>query len=321
MLLLMEIANAEVKIRELKSELEIVEKLPNETTKGRLVYLRRRIDGFRKCAYIWRCFGDSIAFLYMDKFALKHTFFSTESTNAKQQAGFIIDKQGLSSELAALELALEQNVPALLVDLTNTIRHGDLCLMGEPDPHLIEVKSSRKVDRRGKRQLRNLGKIQTFYEKDAVKEFRGFREVRRETYDIPEHTYTKELNDCIIAAVENGCAICQPEHGLYYAVATKNARNPNLDPIFKSIGSTAPWVFLLNQAKTDRSWAPYLPFILSIMNRDHLWDFIQGNIVILVVIDVEVFCQIALERGYDASFHEEDADYPLHIKVAIEQVY
>jgi hypothetical protein len=41
-------------------------------------------------------------------------------------------------------------VPALLVDLTNTIRHGDICLMGESDPCLIEMKASKNLDSRGK---------------------------------------------------------------------------------------------------------------------------------------------------------------------------
>ena len=29
---------------------------------NRSAYLQNRIDGFRRCAYIWRCFGDAIAF-------------------------------------------------------------------------------------------------------------------------------------------------------------------------------------------------------------------------------------------------------------------
>ena len=81
----------------------------------------------------------------MDKFALKHTLYSTENTNPKQDAGFIAGKEGLSNELAVIDDALEHNVPALLVDLTNTIRHGDICLMGAADPYLIEVKASKKL--------------------------------------------------------------------------------------------------------------------------------------------------------------------------------
>ena len=49
------------------------------------------------------------------------------------------------NELVLLDSALKHNVPALLVDLTNTIRHGDVCLMGESDPYLIEAKASKNL--------------------------------------------------------------------------------------------------------------------------------------------------------------------------------
>src|SRR5690349_22597770 len=78
--LLREIIRAEKKIRELKAELRGLEGKSGSTAEKRSAYLRNRIEGFRQCAYIWRCFGDAIAFLYMDKFALKHCFYSTENT-------------------------------------------------------------------------------------------------------------------------------------------------------------------------------------------------------------------------------------------------
>ena len=101
--LIQEIVRVEVKIRELKTELKAVEGTLHSAAARRSLYLKNRIEGFRQCAYIWRCFGDAIAFLYMDKFALKQSFYSTENTNAKQDAGFIAGKGGLANELALLD--------------------------------------------------------------------------------------------------------------------------------------------------------------------------------------------------------------------------
>jgi hypothetical protein len=309
-LLLREVLRAEEEIRELKTELK-TRKGTDTSAARRSGYLENRIEGYRQCAYIWRCFGDAIAFLYMDKFALKHCFYSTENTNAKQDAGFILGKEGLANELALLDSALKHNVPALLVDLTNTIRHGDICLMGESDPYLIEVKASKKLNSRSKKQKRRLEKLRTFYETDKVQGLRGFPELRRQAYELPERTHVDQINECIADAVKNGYAIRQPERGLYYVVMTQ----PDPEQILASLDLKAPWVFFLNQAKTNRTWAPYMPFILTIKAKDHLWDFIQGNLSILVLVEPDTLCRIALDKGYKARYDRSDELYPLRVEV------
>jgi hypothetical protein len=233
-LLLREVIRAEKKIRELKTELRTIKGTADSAAARRSSYLKNRIEGFRQCTYIWRCFGDAIAFLYMDKFALKHSFYSTENMNAKQDAGFIAGKEGLANELVLLDSALEHNVPALLVDLTNTIRHGDICLMGKSNPYLIEVKASKKLDSRGNKQKRSLEKLRTFYETDKGEGLRGFPEVRRQAYEMPERTHVDQINECIVEALKNGCAIRQPERGLHYIVMTQD--RPSLELVMGSLG-------------------------------------------------------------------------------------
>src|SRR5262249_5336403 len=130
-LLCREIVRTEKKIRDLKADRKAITTIGGKQAKRRSSVLLARIEKIRHCAYVWRCFGDAIAFSYMDRFALKQTFYSTEHPHEKQSAGFLMDKVGLATEIAYLEFALERNIPALLVDLTDTIRHGDVCLMGE----------------------------------------------------------------------------------------------------------------------------------------------------------------------------------------------
>jgi hypothetical protein len=312
--LLREVIRTEKKIRDHKAELKTIKETADSATAKRSAYLGKRIERVRQCAYIWRCFGDAIAFLYMDKFALKHCFYSTDNTSAKQDAGFISDKKGLGGELLFLDSALlEHKVPALLVDLTNTIRHGDVCLMGESDPFLIEVKSSKTLDRRGRKQRRSLEKLRKFYETDKSQELRGFSDVRRQEYEMPERSYTDQLNECIAQALKDGYAVRRPEHGLYYIVMTQEGLGA--EQIMDTLSLKAPWLFFLNAPKSNRAWAPYLPFILTIEDKDHLWDFIRGNLHILVLIESDALCQIAIDKGCKAKIDLDDEDYPLHVEL------
>jgi hypothetical protein len=116
-LLFGETLRAEKKIRELKAELKGIQQSGGQGVPKRSNYLKDRIEKVRQVAYVWRCFGDAIAFLYMDKFAIKQSFYSTENTSPKQGSGFISDKIGLPNEIALLEEAIAHGIPALLVDL------------------------------------------------------------------------------------------------------------------------------------------------------------------------------------------------------------
>jgi hypothetical protein len=308
-LLLREIVRTEKKIRELKAELKGIQKTRGNQVAKHSSYLKHRIEGYRQNAYIWRCFGDAIAFLYMDKHALKQVFFNIENPNPKNDAGFIMGKEGLAMEIAHLEYALEQKIPALLTDLTNTIRHGDICLMDGGDPHLIEVKAGKKLDKRGKKQKRNLEKLHKFFDEDKAEDLRGFKgPIQRQEYKTPERTYTAEINDCIDEALTKGHATREPEPGLHYIALAEGA--PDINEILPRFKLKAPWLFQLNEIKATRAWAPYMPFTLSLRGKDNLWKFIRGYVVLLVVFDLEQLCSIAKQKGYDAKLEPDDEGLP-----------
>lgn len=265
----------------------------------------------RQTAYTWRCFGDGIAYVYLDKHALKHTFFQTESINPKQGAGFLLDKKGLPYEIATLESALDAGIPAVLADLTNTIRHGDVCLMGTSDPYLIEVKATGNVDSRGKQQQRRLSKLHDFFETDRAEGLRGFDKIRRKESSWPERTYVEELNSDIRDARGRGSALICPEPGLVYIIVTD--MNCNKIPELEDVQLKSPWIFDLNEYKSMQNWAPYQPFVLTIADKNDLWDFIRGDLYILGIIDTDVLCELARAQGLDATFNGEDSEYPLRI--------
>jgi hypothetical protein len=117
-LLFREIARAEKTIRKLKSNLRAIQGTGARTPEKRSSYLKNRIEKVRQVAYVWRCFGDGIAFIYMDKFALKQCFYSTKNTNPRQDAGFMTDKR------------LERDSPSGV-----GARTKDSCVVGRSDQY------------------------------------------------------------------------------------------------------------------------------------------------------------------------------------------
>lgn len=144
--------------------------------------------------YNFQCLGDSLAFLYMDRFALKQTFFDVDSQNPKQSGGFISDKSGHETEVFWLETAISHNVPAILCDITNVLRYGDICLLGDSDPLPIEIKSSKTKDRRGKRQLQKLKSLYDFFKSDQREGFRAFVDELRSAHCRTAFSHSKRLS-------------------------------------------------------------------------------------------------------------------------------
>jgi hypothetical protein len=313
-LLFSEIVRTEKKIRALKAELKGIQQTGGHISLKRSHYLKTRIEKVRQVTYVWRCFGDALAFLYMDRFALKQSFYSTEKPTPKQEAGFMTDKLGLPNEIALLEECLEHGIPALLADLTNSIRHGDVCLMSGPDPLMIEVKSSKDLNRRGKRQKRALEKLRSFFETDKATELRGFANVRRASFEGIERAYVKELNACIADARKNGSAVLKPESGLTYIVAVAGHKGRVVDSLHAT-RPTAPWVFILNEFKNNREWAPYVPFTLSLEAHDDLWDFISGDLYIIVIMETGALLKVASDYGCKATLDPLNVDYPYSVKI------
>ena len=99
--------------------------------------------------FIWKCFGDALAYIYLDKFSVKHAFFETDRLGIKQDAGSISGKEGLQQETDLVLEIIDHGVPAVLCDITNVLRYGDLCLLVGSDPLLFEVKSSPKLNQVG----------------------------------------------------------------------------------------------------------------------------------------------------------------------------
>lgn len=282
------------------------------TIRARIKRLERAIERYRDQLFIWKCLGDGLAYAYISTFNIKHAFFETTSTDPKNEAGFISGKSGLKYELATLLSAIEHNVPAVLSDITNIIRYGDVCLLGGNDPVPIEVKSRSGLNQRGRRQAARLAELEAFLENDYAADFRGVPEVRRIEYDLPHRDCIEDINLCIQMARQGGYNVVCPERGLQYFAFFGY---PPLDEVLGHIQMAKPFVFQLNVDKLEKTWAPYLPFVNSIRDPDDLYDFVVGKLTLMVAVDAAVLCDRLAMPGWRASI----LDHP-DVAILLEEV-
>lgn len=311
-LLVKEITRAERKIRRIKSILRLVSEVD---ASDRVSSLFAQIEGYRHLTYMWRSFGDAVAFLFMDKFALKQVFYNTQNKNAKQDAGFLSDKSGFAGEWNEVARWLRHGVPALLADLTNTIRHGDVCLMVGPDPVLIEVKLG-KLDGRGREQRDSIRQLTEFFQTDETSGLRGLGKIRRTAHQTPEVSYAGSMEETIIAALKTGAAASSPESGLWYlAVADEKI---DMNGSIEGLGLARRIAYPLNEVKSARTWAPYTPFILSVRDKCSVYKFIWGDVLVFVVYDLHELVSASAKRGLEIDLfsREEDSAFELREPVS-----
>lgn len=265
--------------------------------------LKRRkesIAGNKYLLYLWRCFGDGLVFKFISKWNLKRFLYEADSPEIKQKPGNIHGKNGIEQEFALLVDAINNNVPAVLCDLTNVIRHGDLCLLGAPDPVAIEVKSSKNRNKRVERQLESISKLHKYLDED-VGDVGGVEGLRRVELHSEERHHGEAFNNALDLSKDQPCAKLNPEKGLYY-IALNTEYEKDVDEVFEGI--EAPIVYMLNQAKTEQRWDNYYPFVLSIQDPMNLYRFIAGEVYVLVAVSSTVLKEMASDIGYDLEISE-----------------
>jgi hypothetical protein len=320
--LIREIQHAERKVSQYKAELKTrrrevntskISKESVQTIRKRIRWLEGRLDGYRHVIYIWRCFGDAIAFHGLDKYAIKATYYETVTGNIKPHAGFLSGKAGLSEELRALETITNTGMPCVLTDLTNSLRHGDVCILTGSDPYLIEVKSSKELNYRGKRQVEDTAKIHSFFATDkAVEGWHGTGdvEVRRAAVHAEDVCYVDAINTCMERATKFGTSTVSPEPGLHY-VATYGDGS-QVRSLLRNMKLEAAICYHLNQWKAQHDWSPYVPFTINIRGQQHLLDFIRGDLSLMVFLDFSVMQAAFAERGFQATY-QSGSSYRLRL--------
>ena len=89
-----------------------------------------------------------------------------------------------------------------------------------------------------------------------------------------------------------------PEKGIHYIAV--NASSPNERDYARAFEEIEkPMPFFLNTTKNEQEWGNYYPFTLSIKSPESLYDFINGDVFIFVVLDFSVIEKKSKEIGFD----------------------
>ena len=245
---------------------------------------------------MWRNFGDAIAHIYQNKYSLKHLCLDAETNHLKPSAGSLSGKTGFANEWALLKKALEHGVPAVLCDLTNVLRFGDLCLLAGQEPFVMECKSSARLNSRGKRQAIQQKKLMDFLANDGAVEYAGMPNVTRRALATQEVTYSAQLDACITAFGTDACAPVSPEPGLTYTLLHADITRHELQALVNEPPlSTLSWLV----DGTDEHWCLFYPFLLSLSPANAL-TFLSGSLLLLVQINLDVLCACFATHGVTA---------------------
>lgn len=275
-------------------------KAASVSTKANIKKITQAISDAQQLLFLWRCFGDGIAFIYLDKYALKHMLYSTHEYSVKQTSGALSNKEGFQLEWKVVKKLTINSIPAVLCDITNTLRHGDVCILTGPDPIPIEVKSSTNRNARVDRQLASLQSLRKFLETDEATDFRELSHVKRLTLPVSKVNHIAAMNKCIELSRTTGFAAMTPEDGLTYACLRSPDDVKQLTPYMKP----QCIVTLLNEAKANAEWMPYYPFTLSIKEPQSLYEFIEGKYTLAIILDTRTLIQLYEAKGIRAQFIE-----------------
>lgn len=260
--------------------------------KARIKECAELVEDLRYLMFVWRCFGDGIAAAYQSKYALKHLYYDT-NYYVKEGAGFMTGTTGFRREWKLLNMGIRMNVPVVLADVTNIVRHGDLCALAGADPLMIEVKSSKNRNARTARQMAQLQELADFYANDGAEAFRGMGAVRRMELRLPEVNHEAAANVCVADALKHGFAIVEPEPGLRYAAFTTEDAAAQLAGLFSRTIQT--YVLLPSE-----DWLPAYPFTLSLAPAN-LVRFLLGQVTVLALIDLATLKTLFAQRGVHAT--------------------
>ena len=237
--------------------------------------------------------GDGLAFLYIDRWDIK-------PLARNHRPGFISGKTGFRQEAKVLRTSI-QNGPVLLADLTNCLRHGDIYAFKENgDPLICELKSSRGGGR-AHRQMKRSRRVADYLNTDRAEGtiLKDKLLIRRSlSIDLVERVY--DANKAIALALSEGFGASSPEEGVVYLVD----HGTNTELALEHISSLKnPAVWYLNALKgvaTD-----FVPLALSITDSEGFVRFLDGSLMITVVIDTATISRSFNSKGFEVDYLDD----------------
>ncbi len=288
--LLKKIIYVEGKIREHKRLMN------SELRPDKQGHFSSKLDDYRRIRYLLRCVGDAIAFLYLDRWDIKPQW-------QHKDAGFISGKSGLSKELEILKGLFQHGEFAVLNDVTNVLRFGDITHFHGGHFNTFEVKLSKSKSSRTSRQKRKLKALHDYMRTDETAELYSLdHKLIRKAAHSSARDHLKDLNDIIAKAAKNGKAIKKVESGLIYE-ASYETHETDIQELL-DMCNAPPIVVMLNAYKYE--FSGYVPSILSIRDTDAFIAFLRGELILTVAVDPSVIHKRFKELGFETEFKNDE---------------
>lgn len=262
-------------------------------------YKRSLIFEYKRIIHIYKSIGDGLAFIYVNKYDIKPLIF-------KQESGFISGKKGLRKEVEILKSIFDEGRIALLNDITNCLKYGDITVPVDGFPVIIEVKNKKIYSKRNNRQQEGIKKVMEYLITDETENlYNDVGRMKRENLMVEEKNYINKLNTIIEKAFIMGAYTEKIEEGLYCSVVYDEDCDDFLNILKEEI--KLPYVFFINAIKYETTG--YYPLTLSINSPNNLFDFYAGNMLITIAVDLD-YINKTLNR-YGLSLTQQDNEsYP-----------
>jgi hypothetical protein len=244
-----------------------------------------------------RSIGDAIAFIYGDRYELKQLVNNGDP-------GFISGKRGTRLERAILRKSFQWGATAVMNDLTNTLRHGDVTLFrpdlwpdGGSPIFLVEVKSGRGGNKkRAARQQKALEDVMQYIHTDLRQTENGVQ------MRVPLGEEIRRHDAAITRLVKNlprrGWATEEVERGLYYIVIDCESPEASIPEAFHILHGKEnhQWLFISSN-EIRQEVLGYYPFPLSIRDSEGLYRFYNGEFVINIAVDITHINKMIAPKG------------------------
>jgi hypothetical protein len=241
-----------------------------------------KIEQYHSLLSVIKSFGDAMAFTFIDRFELKATTF-------KEGPGFLINKKGSRLERKCFRAAYQMGAIAILNDLTNVLKYGDLTLVSDSRPAgFMEIKSGKHRNQREERQRERMYKLVDFLNYDTPTDIlRPGLISHRMAIAKPLEDHIDRLNQLIARAAAAPVTVEEVEQGLIYIITYGQVPDELIGQTFGKFPLRKPIPFFFNQFKYNR--LGYYPACLVFRDRGRYIDYLAGKLQIFVLWDTAVW--------------------------------
>ena len=168
-------------------------------TKKQIESAESQITEYQIILHHFREIGDALAFIYLPKWDIKPMAF-------KQSTGFISKDKGSCLERKRMREVFSNGYVAILNDLTNCLRYGDITVIDKDFNYTIyEIKLGEKLDRRGKKQVKKIAKLCDYLSTGETNSlYPETGRMLRVSYHAPEINHNIALSNIIHDAKNTG---------------------------------------------------------------------------------------------------------------------